>query len=365
MTDFVASVDRGCAELFSRGERILVAVSGGVDSMVLLHVLKSLAAQHRWELTVAHLNHQLRGADADGDEAFVANAARKLDLPIVIERTDVRGRAKAEKCSIEMAARWARHRFLAHAAKERDIQSVALAHHADDRVELFFMRLFRGAGSDGLSAMKPMSLSPMDGSIRLARPLLSATREQIVEYAKAEGIAFHEDLTNASVDIVRNRIRHKLLPLIARSYQPAIRDVILRTIDLLEAEAEFVNRAATEWLMTGKPAFDRLSVAVQRRALRLQLIREGIPLDFNFVERLRSRAGEPVTVWPGTTVSRDARGRLYGISNTIHFEFAGDSTADAAEIDLGVNRGKVQFSEVEIHWHIVSVSKPPARAKRE
>ncbi|MDB6023305.1 MAG: tRNA(Ile)-lysidine synthetase, partial [Pedosphaera sp.] len=130
---------------FRRGEAILVAVSGGLDSMVLLHLLSHLAKVKEWRLTVAHFNHQLRGRSSDADERLVERTAKKLGLPFVVDRANVRQYAREHKLSLEMAARKLRHGFLARAAAERNIRTIALAHHANDQVELFFVRLLRGA----------------------------------------------------------------------------------------------------------------------------------------------------------------------------------------------------------------------------
>ena len=131
-------------------QTVMVAVSGGVDSMVLLHILHELAPKHDWRLVVAHFNHQLRGEASDADERLVQETARALGIPSVEERGDVRAEATLGKISIEMAARQLRHDFLARSARDRKIGTVALAHHAGDQVELFFLRLFRGAGGTGL-----------------------------------------------------------------------------------------------------------------------------------------------------------------------------------------------------------------------
>jgi len=134
------------------GEKVLVAVSGGLDSMVLWRVLQELAPAHRWRLVVAHYNHGLRGAESDRDEALVRSVARRLRCPFFSERGDVATLAKERGLSIEMAARQLRHEFLARTARSQTCSSIALAHHADDQVELFFLRLLRGAGHEGLAA---------------------------------------------------------------------------------------------------------------------------------------------------------------------------------------------------------------------
>src|SRR5579863_4810198 len=141
MSDLVNRVkeDIDSRALFPQGQSIVVAVSGGLDSMVLLEVLHRLSAAHGWRLTVAHFNHQLRGRKSDADERFVRRTAESKGLPFVAGRGDVRGCARAGKISLEMAGRKLRHGFLAGLARERGIGTVALAHHGDDQVELFFL----------------------------------------------------------------------------------------------------------------------------------------------------------------------------------------------------------------------------------
>ena len=132
--------------LLARKARLLVAVSGGIDSMVLLQVLQRLATTHGWQLTVAHLNHKLRGRSSDADERLVETVARESKLPVVIERADVRAMAQSGKQSLEMAARQVRHAFLAAVAKENGIGTIVTAHHADDQVELFFSEIIARRG---------------------------------------------------------------------------------------------------------------------------------------------------------------------------------------------------------------------------
>ena len=234
--------------LFVRGQRIVVAVSGGLDSMVLLHVLHALAPRHGWQLTVAHLNHQLRGSSSDADERLVRRTAERLKLPVRVERAEVRRLARAHSLSLEMAARKARHEFLARTAAQLKAPSIALAHHADDQIELFFLRLFRGSGGDGLAGMKWRSPSPVNREIELVRPLLDQPKSALLSHAAETGIRFREDASNACLDIQRNRIRHELLPLLRAKYQPALDDIILRTADIVGTEAEFVTRTAQDWL---------------------------------------------------------------------------------------------------------------------
>ena len=215
--------------------------------MVLLHVLHELAEKHSWKLTVAHFNHQLRGRSSDADERLVRRTAEQLKLPFVCGRADVRKFARAEKVSIEMAARKLRHDFFARAALARSISTVALAHHADDQLELFFLRLLRGSGGEGLGGMKWKNASPSDKRIELVRPLLGQTKAALRVFAKGYGINFREDATNRELDFQRNQIRHKLSPLL-RKCQPGFEKTVLRSAELIRAEAEFAMDIAREWL---------------------------------------------------------------------------------------------------------------------
>ena len=211
----------------------------------------ALSMRHGWNLTVAHFNHQLRGRSSDADEKLVRKTAAALKLPFVVARADVRKFAGKSKLSIEMAARKLRHEFFARAARERNISVVALAHHADDQVELFFLRLLRGAGGEGLAGMKWRSPSPVDGKITLIRPLLDATKAELREFARENTrFAFREDATNARLDLPRNRVRNELLPLLRRRYQPALTRTILRLMEIVGAEAELVGETAQQWLKT-------------------------------------------------------------------------------------------------------------------
>jgi len=288
--------------LFGDGERLLLAVSGGLDSVVLLQVMHELSAKHSWQLMIAHLNHQLRGRSSDADEQLVRRAAAACHLPVAVQRTDIRKFARDHKLSLEMAARKRRHDFLARTALRNGIAKVALAHHADDQVELFFLRLLRGGGGEGLAGMKWRNPSPSDPRVELVRPLLDMPKSALRAYAAEAGIRYREDATNASLDIQRNRLRHELLPLLRRKYQPALDRAVLRVSDIVGEEAAFVTEAAMDWLRSNReprrslPPFEQLSVAVQRRCIQLQLLKLGVMSDFELVEKLRLRAERAVAV---------------------------------------------------------------------
>src|ERR1044071_5851301 len=152
--------------MLRRGQRLLVAVSGGADSVVLLHVLSHLALQQKWRLIVGHLNHGLRGRSSDADERLVRKTARALKLPIVVGKAEVRRLGEERGLSVEMAGRKARHDFFAKTARRLKIPTVALAHHADDQLELFFLRVLRGTGTQGIAGMRWANPSPADSRVQ-------------------------------------------------------------------------------------------------------------------------------------------------------------------------------------------------------
>ena len=238
------------------GGRVLVALSGGPDSVTLLHVLQTL--ERRGHLVVAgaaHFNHQLRGAEADADELFCRELAASLNLPIVVGRGDVRGMAGESGRSIEDAARTARYGFLNDAAASFDAGAIAVGHSLEDQAETFLLRLIRGAGPAGLAGVRPRA-----GIV--IRPLLEIPRAELRAYAGEHGLRFREDSSNADVGIPRNRVRLELLPHLEQ-FSPAIAAILAREAALARADDEFLEAAAIEWA-----AFDRLTGRQRRRARR-------------------------------------------------------------------------------------------------
>jgi tRNA(Ile)-lysidine synthase len=384
--------------LFRPGQRILVAVSGGVDSMVLLHLLHQLSQGTGWRLTVAHLNHQLRGSSSNADERLVRRTAEHLRLPAIVSRADVRGAAKVGGVSLEMAARKLRHEFLARAALTKRIPTVALAHHLDDQVELFFLRLLRGSGSQALAGMKSSSPSPVKRSICLVRPLLSCTKSALLQFASEQGIKFREDCSNASLDIQRNRIRHELLPLLRRNYQPGLSKSILRLMDILGSESDFVTATAQAWLAAArnsrrarsKPravesslnglALDDLPVALQRRCVQIELLSMGLVPDYVLIEHLRQAPDIPIEISRngmaalldfetdnsvGKPGPRTGALRLVRRGNQI----VGLKPANKTLFDLGFTEldirkgGRREWHGVKLTWRIQHLAGPRRRTK--
>lgn len=313
--------------------------------MVLLHALSLLAGEMHWEISVAHFNHQLRGRSSDADERLVRKAATALKLPVIVERADVKAFAKKSKLSIEMAARKLRHEFFARSARERKTLMIAMAHHADDQVELFFLRLLRGAGGEGLAGMKSRSLSPADKKITLIRPLLDLTKTELLDFARENKIIFREDETNASSDFLRNRIRNELLPLLRKKYQPGLGQSVLRLMEIVGSESEAVGTLAENWRKQRRPAFENLPVAVQRRALQFQLISLGLTADFELIESVRSAAGIAISVGREVSVSRNIAGKV-NLKRHEPMEF----NLKKLNINLAPRGGEIVFAGTCVNW---------------
>jgi tRNA(Ile)-lysidine synthase len=324
--------------LIGPGEAILVAVSGGLDSMVLLHALHELAPRHNWRLVIGHFNHQLRARGSDADEQFVRAAGKRLGLKVKAGRADVRACAARQGLSIEMAARLLRHRFLARTAVALTMNKVALAHHADDQVELFFLRLLRGAGPDGLAGMRPISPSPARPDVQLIRPLLSLERRDLEAFAHERGLRFRHDASNDQRHYERNRIRHELLPLLRAEFKPALNRTVLRLMAILSGESDFLAQKAREARADASVAFEQLPAALQRRWLGSEALALGVAPDFDLLERWRRNPGEAVMIKPDLVIWRDPAGHLRS-RKPLHSDFQRGSAA----VDLAPGEGRATF----------------------
>ncbi len=232
---------------------VIVAVSGGADSLCLLHLLHRLCGEGKRypgvRLHAAHLNHQLRGADSVRDAAVVESLAAAWGLPITTGTVDVSALARTEHRSIEDAARLARYRFLREVARQQSGQSrqqdavIAVAHHADDQVETLLLHWLRGSGLPGMVGMKPRQQD-------IIRPLLPISHVQTVEYCRLHGISPIEDLSNADPAYTRNRLRHQLLPLL-ESINPGFRAALLRNASVIAVDLDFIESAGRRILAAG------------------------------------------------------------------------------------------------------------------
>jgi len=285
--------------LLRAGDRVVVAVSGGADSVALMRVLLILRSELGIVLAVAHFNHGLRGVDSDGDERFVAELAQRHDLLFFAGRADVREHATAHKLSLEHAARELRYEWLVELARQQRLEAIATAHTADDQAETVLMKFLRGAGTKGLAGIHPVLLR--DG-IRVVRPLLGALRTEVEAYLHSLSQPWREDESNRDACYARNRIRHELLPLLERDYNPNLRELLGEAAEVALAEEDYWQGKAdcflAQWRdQSGRLLLcDRLSpatgllaepLAVQRRVLKGFLEAQNLPIDFHHVEAVR------------------------------------------------------------------------------
>lgn len=296
--------------------KLIVAVSGGADSIALLHLLLEAGYGN---LVIAHFNHRLRGKASGGDAAFVGKLSKKLDLPVEIGAGDVRKFATKRKSSLETAAREARYAFLAEVARTHGCRTVILAHHADDQVETCLFNFLRGSGIAGISGMKPEA-SRIIGRVRLTllRPLLGATKEQLLAYLDSRKIRYREDATNALPIASRNRIRLQVLPLIAETLGPSFRESILRNARLLADEEDYLSGLAAPMAARAtlpKKLLGELHASIRRRVLHAWLKNRGIvEPGFAEVERvasLLSPDGPAKVNLPGNRHARRRAGVLF------------------------------------------------------
>lgn len=275
-------------QLLTHGSHVVVGVSGGPDSLTLLHCLRALRSEFKCTVHAAHLNHQLRGADSDADAEFVQAIVREWQLPATLEARDVPAFAQAHRLSIEEAARRARYLFLAQIAQREGASLVAVAHHRDDQVETLLMHFLRGTGLAGLRGMKHKT--PLRGAgfglddafdplgLALVRPLLDVTRAEIDEYARAHDLAPRLDRSNFEPTYFRNRLRYNVIPFL-EAVNPALREAIYRTslsisddydfLDaVVEAELEKIARAEQGAIVFARAAWRALHPALQRGTLR-------------------------------------------------------------------------------------------------
>ena len=305
--------------------RYLIGVSGGRDSVALLHWLISAGYKN---LVVCHLNHLLRGRSSDADARFVRKRVEGYDREFVehppslsgsrtgkrsagptprrpglhfeIGTLDVRAIATRQKMSIEAAARDSRYSFFAKVAKRHRCDTIFLAHHADDLVETFLINLFRGAGSAGLAAMREISTRYIgDVELRIVRPLLGVWRKEIDNYVRKHQVTFREDASNKNLNPLRNRIRHRIIPYLEKILGRNIRPAIWRAATIAGEEEAWMNGQLPDsnYIALSAANLRALPVALQRRAilkwLRAQKVSE---VGFDVIERVRSLIDPTVSV---------------------------------------------------------------------
>lgn len=295
--------DSRVARSFPPDARYLIAVSGGRDSVALLHWLISLGYER---LIVCHLNHRLRARSSDADARFVRKLVERHNqglggsIQFELGSANVRASAKKQKMSIETAAREARYAFFAKTARRQNCRTIFVAHHADDLVETFLINLFRGAGSAGLAAMRETSERQVDGvDLTIVRPFLSVWRKDIDDYVREHRLRFREDATNKNLTPLRNRIRHRIIPYLEKNLGRNIRQNIWRTAMIAAEEEKWIESELPDSTDTHVSVVKlrTLPIALQRRVLLKWLRAQNISdVGFDAIERVRSLADHDAQV---------------------------------------------------------------------
>lgn len=235
--------------LISAGETVLVAVSGGADSVCLLHILAQRQAELGIKLHVAHLNHKLRGDESEEDAWYVADLAHKLGIPITMDTIDVAAYRDRKRCSLEEAAREVRYSFLADAVASSGAVCAVAGHTRDDQVETILMHLLRGTGIAGLRGLQPRASVLIGDCIKtpliVVRPLLEVSRQETSDYCRRFKLKPRTDSSNASPDFLRNRIRLELLPAL-RNYNSQVDAAMLRLADIASDQVHYIEEQASD-----------------------------------------------------------------------------------------------------------------------
>ncbi|HEY4676221.1 MAG TPA: tRNA lysidine(34) synthetase TilS [Candidatus Angelobacter sp.] len=323
-------------QLLRPGERVAVACSGGADSVALLHVLAELREELGIVLSVGHFHHQIRGAEADADQKFVEEVAAKFQLDFHSGSGNVPQHAAQHKLSLETAARDLRHQWFAELIKQGKADKIATAHTLDDQAETVLMRILRGTGTRGMAG-----IAPVHKAKHLVRPLLATTRREVEAYLKAKGQCWREDSSNLDPGHTRNRVRHTLLPLLEREFNPAIRQTLADLANLAQAEDDYWDNEISSLLPRlvheGKPsrsgrnssgdaqgvlALDLsglrgLPLAVRRQVIQRTAQRLGISLEFKHIQQLTDLAehgkpGSRLVLPDGLAANRTVRELQFG-----------------------------------------------------
>lgn len=266
-------------QMLTPKEHVLAAVSGGPDSTALACILQSLSKKYRFTLEIAHLNHLLRGDEADKDEQFVKNLAKTLKLPIHVQRQDVKSHAKTHRQSIETAGRNLRYAFFKHLVRDHGYTRVATGHTLDDNAEQVLMNMLRGTGSKGLSGIPPVRQN------LYIRPVIQTSKKQLMELLEINSQNFRTDSSNTDPVYLRNRIRNHLVPLLESEYNPEIVTGLNRLSQVMNLQEDFLEQetrqAFDSCLESAEPdsiVFSKQDLADLHPALLNRVLRKAVKI---------------------------------------------------------------------------------------
>lgn len=354
--------------MFGTGDSVLVAVSGGSDSVALVHILHTIAGDYSLQLAVAHLNHCLREPASDRDAEFVAALANKLDVPFYPEKKDVRAFQRRRHLSPEDAARQVRYEFYDAVAVKGGFNKIALGHHSDDNAELVLMNLLRGSGPLGLSGIAPVRDS------KIVRPLIHLKRSEILAYVSAKNIAFVTDASNTDPAYRRNLVRHHLIPELKKSYNPAIVSSLNRLGEILQAEDQWMDQAlepvfadsildqTSDGIRLDLSKFNKMHRAAGRRIIRKAILRVKHDLQriaFSHVDAVfdlagKTRTGGFLDLPDGIRVIKDAAGLTVKKENRkgptdlvdYHYTISAEGTTPITEANVAIKLVGIDLDDV-------------------
>jgi len=355
-------------EMFGKGDSVLVAVSGGPDSVALVHLLNTIAGEYALQLAVAHLNHCLRAQESELDAEFVADLAGDFDLPCYLEKKDVAAFQRCRRLSPEEAARQVRYEFYDAVAAKNGFNKIALGHHADDNAELVLMNLLRGSGPLGLSGIAPIRDN------KIVRPLIHLKRSEILDYISEKKITFVTDSSNTDPAFRRNKIRHYLIPELKKSYNPAIVDSLNRLGEIMRAEDQWVDAAiepvftdcvlsrASDRISLALPGVNGMDLAAGRRIIRKAIfsVKQDLRrITFSHVDAVlelakKGQACSSLDLPGGIRVIKDAgvltikkvdRGSLAGAID-YQYTIAGEGTTPIQEVNAAIKLVEIRTDDV-------------------
>lgn len=334
-------------ELVQTGDHVIVAVSGGIDSMVLMDILANAAPILGCTLSVAHVNHRLRGRSSDADERFVKGEAKKRGLEFRSGRVDVKRTAEQEKLSVQEAARRLRYGFFDQVRMELGARHIATAHHADDNAETMLFHFVRGTGIKGLAGIPAVREAYI-------RPLLGVRRKEIAAYAKSRRIQYREDASNRSTDYTRNYIRRSVIPLLERRVNPGLSETLRKESELFSRLTEHIGReteaAVARTLQGGGidiEALASLPPFLRSMVVKEALERNGIEPVFTLIEALEGLAkrqkGSVADIDAGRIAERTDRSiiiRSRGTRSPFETELTTGGTVTAGAYRLSLSAGR-------------------------
>lgn len=332
--------------LLRTGDRVTVALSGGADSVCLLHILISLKKDLNLTVSAAHFNHSIRGAEADRDEIFVARLCEQWDVPLFLDRADVPAAAAESGESVELCGRRLRYAFFDSLVESGGTDKIATAHHRDDNAETILLNLTRGTGIAGLGGIPARR-----GEV--IRPLLCCSREEIEGWCREHALAYVTDSTNLQPIYTRNRLRFQVMPVL-RELNPAVDEGMERTAGLMREAEDFLNKISTEELKKAERPYGyscerllSLDPILQKYAVKKVLENTGAEVDFRHVALIieAMRSGGSVMLSPALTVSC-AQGLLRAVSSAepVGFCIPFSEYLGAHAVRIPVRGGKPDFS---------------------